>query len=317
MNSGRDPVKRNIVLENVQLQILGAGSAVPTKKFSHPSQVLSLREKVFMIDCGEGTQHQVRRFGVKVSRLNHIFISHLHGDHCFGLVGLLSTLDTQGRTADVYVHSHPELEELVRPMIQYFCKGLSYTIHFEPFSPTESEVIFSDRSLSVRSFPMKHSVRSSGFIFKENEKERHIKPELIKYFNVPVSQIPLIKQGADFTTEDGELIPNWQLTTDPTPAKSYAYCSDTAYTEKFLEHIEGVDCLFHEATFLQKDIASAKKTMHSTALQAATIAKMAQVKRLIIGHYSARYDDPTDLLAEAKSVFENTDYAADGKTFLF
>lgn len=304
-------------MENVQLQILGAGSAVPTKKFSHPSQVLSLREKVFMIDCGEGTQHQVRRFGVRVSRLNHIFISHLHGDHCFGLVGLLSTLDTQGRTGDVYIHSHPELEELLRPMIAFFCKGLSFNIFFVPFSPTDTELIYDDKSLTVTAFPMKHSVRSSGFLFKEKEKERHMNSELIKYFQVPVSQIPLIKQGADFTTADGEVIPNWQLTTPPTPSKSFAYCSDTAYTEKFLAHIDGVDCLFHEATFLQKDIAAAKKTLHSTAQQAATIAKMAQVKQLIIGHYSARYDDPTELLAEAKSVFEATDYAADGKTFVF
>lgn len=299
------------------MQILGAGSAVPTKKFSHPSQVLSLREKVFMIDCGEGTQHQVRRFGVRVSRLNHIFISHLHGDHCFGLVGLLSTLDTQGRTGDVYIHSHPELEELLRPMIAFFCKGLSFKIYFEPFSPTESELIYEDRSLTVRTFPMKHSVRSSGFLFKEREKERHVKPELLKYFKVPVAQIPLIKQGADFTTEEGEVIPNWQLTTAATPSKSFAYCSDTAYTEKYLEHIAGVDCLFHEATFLQQDIAAAKKTLHCTALQAATIAKMAEVKQLIIGHYSARYDDPAELLAEAKGIFENTDFAADGKTFLF
>lgn len=299
------------------MQILGAGSAVPTKKFSHPSQVLSLREKVFMIDCGEGTQHQVRRYGVRVSRLNHIFISHLHGDHCFGLVGLLSTLDTQGRTGDVYIHSHPELEELLRPMIAFFCKGLSFKIYFEPFSPTESELIYEDRSLTVRTFPMKHSVRSSGFLFKEREKERHVKPELLKYFKVPVAQIPLIKQGADFTTEEGEVIPNWQLTTAATPSKSFAYCSDTAYTEKYLEHIAGVDCLFHEATFLQQDIAAAKKTLHCTALQAATIAKMAEVKQLIIGHYSARYDDPAELLAEAKGIFENTDFAADGKTFLF
>lgn len=304
-------------MEKVQLQILGAGSAVPTKKFSHPSQVLSLREKVFMIDCGEGTQHQVRRFGVRVSRLNHIFISHLHGDHCFGLVGLLSTLDTQGRTGDVYIHSHPELEALLRPMIAFFCKGLSFNIYFEPFSPGESEEIYSDRSLSVRSFPLKHSVKASGFLFKEHEKERHIKPELIKYFNVPVAQIPLIKRGADFTTEDGEVIPNYQLTSAPTPPKSYAYCSDTAYTEKFLDHIAGVDCLFHEATFVQKDLPAAKKTMHSTALQAATIAKMAGVKQLIIGHYSARYDDPAELLAEAKSIFEPTDFAADGKLFTF
>ena len=304
-------------LENVQLQILGAGSAVPTKKFSHPSQVLSLREKVFMIDCGEGTQHQVRRYGVRVSRLNHIFISHLHGDHCFGLVGLISTLDTQGRTSDVYIHSHPELEQLIRPLIVFFCKGLSFNVHFEPFSPTESEVIYDDKSLSVRSFPLKHSVRSSGFLFKEHEKERHIDGEMVKYFLIPVAQIPLIKRGADFVTEEGEVIPNRQLTFDPTPAKSYAYCSDTAYTEKFLSHIEGVDCLFHEATFLHQDLPAAKKTMHSTALQAATIAKMANVKRLVIGHYSARYDDPLPLLEEAKSVFEATDFAIDGKTFIF
>lgn len=304
-------------MENVQLQILGAGSAVPTKKFSHPSQVLSLREKVFMIDCGEGTQHQVRRFGVRVSRLNHIFISHLHGDHCFGLVGLISTLDTQGRTSDVYVHCYPELEQLVRPLISYFCKGLSFKVFFEPFSPSQSEVIYDDKSLSVRTFPLKHSVHASGFLFQEHEKERHLDGELVKYFKIPVAQLPLIKRGADFITPDGEVIPNRQLTTDPTPAKSFAYCSDTAYSERYLEYIEGVDCLFHEATFLQRDLPSAKKTMHCTASQAATIAKMANVKQLVIGHYSARYDDPQELLEEARQIFEATDFAADGKTFQF
>ena len=294
------------------LQILGSGSAKPTKNRNQTAQYLSLHNKSFLIDCGEATQVQMVQYSISTSRLNHIFISHLHGDHCFGLIGLISSLGLYGRTANLYIHAHPMLEQLLRPALNYFCRDLSYSVFFEPYSHSSTEVIYEDRGLKVSVFPLKHSISSSGFLFCEKEKERHIISEKVKFFNVPVKQIPLIKQGADFVTDEGVTIPNSQLTTDPAPSLSYAYCSDTMYSEKILPFIEGVDLLFHEATFLHSQLAKAEATMHTTALQAAMIAEKAHVKQLMIGHFSARYDDLSPLLKEAQTIFPNTILAKDG-----
>lgn len=304
-------------MENFQLHILGAGSAIPTKQFNQPSQLLSLREKVFMIDCGEGTQNQIRRFGVGLSRLNHIFISHLHGDHCFGLIGLLSTLDMQGRTADLYIHSHEELKELLLPLLSFFCKGMTYKVHFEPFNPKEHAVIYDDKSLLVETIPLKHKIQTSGFLFKEKTKLRHIIRDKIDFYKIPIKDIPLIKEGADYySPERDEIIPNSQLTTAPSKSKSYAYCSDTLCSESVIPYIEGVDCLFHEATFLHQHLARAKATFHSTAEQVGLLASKASVGKLILGHYSARYSDIQLILNEAKNHFNNTYLASDGLQFL-
>lgn len=304
-------------MENFQLHILGAGSAIPTKQFNQPSQLLSLREKVFMIDCGEGTQNQIRRFGVGLSRLNHIFISHLHGDHCFGLIGLLSTLDMQGRTADLYIHSHEELKELLLPLLSFFCKGMTYKVHFEPFNPKEHAVIYDDKSLLVETIPLKHKIQTSGFLFKEKTKLRHIIRDKIDFYKIPIKDIPLIKEGADYySPERDEIIPNSQLTTAPSKSKSYAYCSDTLCSESVIPYIEGVDCLFHEATFLHQHLARAKATFHSTAEQVGLLASKASVGKLILGHYSARYSDIQLILNEAKKYFNNTYLASDGLQFL-
>lgn len=304
-------------MENFQLHILGAGSAIPTKQFNQPSQLLSLREKVFMIDCGEGTQNQIRRFGVGLSRLNHIFISHLHGDHCFGLIGLLSTLDMQGRTADLYIHSHEVLKELLLPLLSFFCKGMTYKVHFEPFNPKEHAVIYDDKSLLVETIPLKHKIQTSGFLFKEKTKLRHIIRDKIDFYKIPIKDIPLIKEGADYySPERDEIIPNSQLTTAPSKSKSYAYCSDTLCSESVIPYIEGVDCLFHEATFLHQHLARAKATFHSTAEQVGLLASKASVGKLILGHYSARYSDIQLILNEAKKHFNNTYLASDGLQFL-
>lgn len=304
-------------MENFQLHILGAGSAIPTKQFNQPSQLLSLRDKLFMIDCGEGAQNQLRRFGASLSRLNHIFISHLHGDHCFGLIGLLSTLDMQGRTAELTIHSHEDLKALLTPLLSYFCKGISYRINFEPFNPKENLVIYDDKSLTVETIPLKHKIPTAGFLFREKEKQRHIIREKIDFYKIPIKEIPLIKQGADFySAEMDELIPNSQLTLPLTPSKSYAYCSDTLCTNSVIPMIEGVDCLFHEATFLNQHLSRAKSTFHSTARQVAMLAEKASVGKLIIGHYSARYDDVRLLLDEAKSIFPKTYLAHDGAHFI-
>ncbi|MCQ2218713.1 MAG: ribonuclease Z [Paludibacteraceae bacterium] len=304
-------------MENFKLQILGSGSALPTKTHNQPSQVLSLREKSFMIDCGEGTQRQMLASKVKISRLNNIFISHLHGDHCFGLIGLISTLGMFNRTADLYIHSHPSLQGILEPLISTFCNDLTYKVCFEPFSPANSEVIYEDRSLTVASIPLKHKLPTSGFLFSEKERERNIIREKIDFYKIPLSSIPLIKQGADFVTEDGLVVPNAHLTLNPVPPKKYAYCSDTMYIERILPFIDSVDCLYHESTYLHEDLSKAKSTMHSTALQAATLASKANVKQLLLGHFSARYDDFQPFLEEAKSIFPNTHLCQDGDRIEF
>lgn len=304
-------------MENFKLRVLGSGSALPTKFHNQPSQVLSLRDKSFMIDCGEGAQRQMLLSKVKLSRLNNIFISHLHGDHCFGLIGLISTLGMFNRTADLFIHSHPNLQGLLRPLIETFCNDLPYRVVFVPFDPSNSEVIYEDRSLRVSTIPLKHKLPTAGFLFSEKDRERNIRREMLDFHKVPISMIPLIKKGADFVNDAGEVIPNQRLTSDPLPPKKYAYCSDTMYSERILPFLDSVDCLYHEATFLHSDLGRARATMHSTAHQAATIAKMANVKKLVLGHVSARYDDFQPILQEARLVFPNTMILSDGESVEF
>ena len=299
-------------MEKFELNILGCGSALPTTKHFLSSQVINLRDKLFMIDCGEGTQIQFRRLQLKFSRLNHIFISHLHGDHCFGLPGLLSTLNLLGRTATIYIHAQPEAQKIFQPLLDYFCRDMSYDIVFRPFDPYKHEMIFEDRTLKVYTIPLKHRVPTAGFLFEEKAKSPHIIREMIDFYKVPVSRINLIKTGADFVTPEGEIVPNHRLTRPAAPPKRYAYCSDTAYSEAIIPIIKGVDVLYHEATFSGEDLARAKETYHSSAEQAAEIAQKAQVKQLILGHFSARYPNENRLLEEAKAIFPNTILAHEG-----
>ena len=265
-----------------------------------------------MIDCGEGTQLQLRRSKLRFGRLNRIFISHLHGDHCFGLIGLISTLGLLGRTGDLIIHSVAGLEEILRPEIDFFCKDHPFQVKIETFDPKKSEIIYDDRSVTVKTIPLKHRVPCAGFLFQEKQKEAHLISDLIKFYNIPIKELAKIKQGADFITEEGNVIPNARLTTPAEPARSYAYCSDTAYDERIIPIIEGVDLLYHEATFANSDTPRAKQTGHSTAQQAAEIAKRANVKKLMLGHFSARYPDNEILLDEAKGIFENTILANEG-----
>lgn len=299
-------------MEKFELDILGCGSATPTTLHNPSSQVLNVRDKLFMVDCGEGTQLQLRRSKLRFGRLNRIFISHLHGDHCFGLIGLISTLALLGRTGDLYIHSVAGLEEILRPEIDFFCKDNPFQVKIEIFDPKVSEVIYEDRSVTVKTIPLAHRVPCAGFLFQEAQKDAHLIPDMIKFYNIPVKELSGIKQGADFTAEDGTIIPNARLTRPAEPARSYAYCSDTAYNEKIVPVIEGVDLLYHEATFADSDRPRAKDTGHSTARQAAQIAKLANVKKLMLGHFSARYTDNRILLREAKEVFENTILANEG-----
>ena len=299
-------------MDKFEIDILGCGSATPTTRHNPSSQIINIREKLFMIDCGEGTQLQLRRSKLRFGRLNRIFISHLHGDHCFGLIGLISTLGLLGRTGDLVIHSVAGLEEILRAEIDFFCKDYPFQVRIEIFDPKKSEIIYEDRSVAVKTIPLKHRVPCAGFLFQEKQKEAHLISDMIKFYNIPIKELAKIKQGGDFITEEGSIIPNTRLTTPAEPARSYAYCSDTAYDERIIPIIEGVDLLYHEATFADSDSARAKQTGHSTAHQAAEIAKRANVKKLMLGHFSARYPDNQILLDEAKEIFGNTILANEG-----
>lgn len=288
------------------INILGCGSALPTTRHLATSQIVDLRDKLYMIDCGEGTQVQMRRMHVRFGRLAHIFISHLHGDHCFGLPGLISTLGMLGRTGELVVHGPKEVETYLRPVMDLFCRGMEFEVRFNPVDTRSHSLVMEDRSLSVYSIPLKHRIPTCGYLFAEKPKEAHIIREMTDFYQVPVRCMKDIKQGQDYVTPEGEVVPNSRLTRPAAPPKRYAFCSDTAYNRSIIPIIEGADLLYHEATFAECDLARAKETFHSTARQAAEIARDAHVKRLVIGHYSARYEDLSELHREAEAVFPGT-----------
>lgn len=302
-------------MEKFEVHILGCGSALPTTRHNATAQVIDLRDKLYMIDCGEGTQMQYRRSGLSFSRLNHIFISHLHGDHCFGLIGLISTFGLLGRTATLHIHAFPELETLLHPQLDFFCEGMPYAVKFHPFPHGCTDIIYEDRSVSVRAFPLSHRVPCCGFVFQEKPTAAHIKREMIDFYNIPFSQINRIKNGEDYITEEGKVIPNSRLTTPADTPRKYVYCSDTQFNPNNVQYIRDADMLFHEATFAEEHLARAKQTHHSTARQAAEMARLSGAKRLLIGHYSARYTDEKILLNEAREVFANTFLAEEGRCF--
>ena len=295
-----------IDMEKFELYILGCGSALPTTRHQATSQVVNIREKLFMIDCGEGTQVQLRRSKLKFSRLNHIFISHLHGDHCFGLIGIISTFGMMERTADLHIYAMKDLQPILEQQIDYFCQGMAYKVVFHPIDPNKKEVIYDDRSVSIETIPLKHRVPTCGFIFREKPTPNHIIREMIDFHQIPLWMINRIKNGEDYVKEDGTLVPNSVLTIPSDKARTYAYCSDTSFQPHIVEQIKGADLLFHEATFAQSEAIRARQTLHSTAKQAATIARDAEAKRLVIGHFSARYDTEDVLLEEAQSIFPST-----------
>lgn len=260
-----------------------------------------------MIDCGEGAQRQMRRSRLSFSRLNHIFISHLHGDHCFGLPGLISTFSLLGRTAPLHIYAPQKLEELMLPWLHYFCHGISFSPVFHPITPENGfSVIYEDRSVTVYSFPLNHRIPCCGFLFREKATLHHIRRDMIDFLNIPVCEINNIKNGADWTTPDGKFFANNRLVYPADPPRSYAYCSDTAPLPENAEILQGIDLLFHESTFAESEILRAAQTFHSTARQAAEFARQARVKQLLIGHYSSRYNDESTLLDEARNIFPNT-----------
>ncbi|MBP3613339.1 MAG: ribonuclease Z [Bacteroidaceae bacterium] len=302
-------------MEPFEVHILGCGSALPTTRHNATSQIVRICNKQFMIDCGEGTQLQMRRSHIHFSFVNHIFISHLHGDHCFGLIGLISTFGLLGRTAPLHIYADPLLQRLMQPQLNFFCNGLKYPLHFHNIDATKQAVIYEDKSITVETIPLQHRIPCCGFLFKEKPKKRHLIASMIEYYNIPNHLRAGIKEGNDYTTADGTIIPNSRLTTDAAPSRSYAFCSDTLPCPGIVEQIKEVDLLYHEATFAEAEESRAKETFHSTARQAAQIAKAANVKQLVIGHFSSRYKDDEPLLKEAKEVFPATSLADEENIF--
>ena len=299
-------------MEPFEIHILGCGSALPTTRHNATAQVVKIGNKQFMIDCGEGAQLQLRRQHIHFSFINHIFISHLHGDHCFGLIGLISTFALLGRTAPLHIYADHNLERVMKPQIDFFCKGMNYPLFFHSIDATKQEIIFEDNTITVETIPLKHRMPCCGFLFREKPKRRHLIGDAVNFYNIPAYMRQAIKDGADYTTPDGETIPNSRLTKDADRSRSYAYCSDTAPCDNSLQ-LKDVDLLYHEATFADSEKERAAQTMHSTARQAAQVAAAAGAKRLLIGHYSSRYETVDTLLEEAQELFPATTAANEGE----
>ena len=302
-------------MEPFKIHILGCGSALPTLKHNASSQLIEMRGKCFMVDCGEGAQMQFRRSHIHFSKLNAIFISHLHGDHCFGLMGLLSTLGMLGRTSKLRIYAPKDYEPLFRQQVEFFMQTMEYEMEMIPVDTEKQQVIYEDHSLTVETVPLQHRVPCCGFIFREKPTLPHIRRDMIDYYGIPVSQINNIKNGADWTNEDGDIIPNARLVQPADSPRSYAYCSDTRFVPGLKEKVKGVTVLYHESTYTAEQEDRAKIYYHSTARQAATIAAGAGVGTLLLGHYSARYNDEQVLLQEAKAVFENSILSQEGMVF--
>lgn len=291
-------------MENFDVHILGCGSAKPSVEHNPSSTVVDFRGNLFMIDCGEGAQKEFQRQRLKFSRLNHIFLTHLHGDHVFGLPGLIGTLALSGMEGDITIHTFEEGRKILSTIFDYFNRGLPIEVKWDIIEPKDA-LVYENDSLTVRSVKLDHRVPAVGYVFEEKPRLRHIRRDMCDFHGVPLWKFNDIKAGADFTKEDGTVIANALLTSDPTPARSYAHISDTAYLPGLAEKIRGVDLLFHETTYLQDNIGKARERGHSTASQAAMTARDAGAGRLITGHYSSRYKDTEEFAREARTIFPN------------
>jgi ribonuclease Z len=298
-----------------KVTILGSSGALPAFGRFPSSQVVEIQNRHFIIDCGEGAQMQLMKYQANLHRTSNIFISHLHGDHYLGLMGLMFTMHLLRRTNDLHIHSHSGLDEILTAQLRHSRSALNYKVFFHRLTPGVKEIIYEDEALTVETIPLIHKLPCSGFLFREKEKPRRVNKEVLPS-GLRIQQIADLKRGIDVTDDEGNILyENAMLTHAPRHSRSYAYCSDTAYHEKLVAQIRDIDVLYHEATFTTDEEQKATETKHSTAKQAATIAKLAQVKKLLIGHFSARYKDLAPVLEEAKSVFQNTDLAIEGETF--
>ena len=290
---------------------MGSGAAAPTSNRYPSAQALQIDERVFLIDCAEGTQMQLRRYKIKLHQIKMIFISHLHGDHVFGLPGLLSTLSMLDRKDALQLFVPPNLEEWLTEHLKYFMP-LGFPLQFITITADKPEIILEDKKFTVTCFPLKHRIPTWGYLFREKPKPLNIRKDMIDFYRIPVSNIKAIKEGADFITEKGETVQNKRLTFPPKKARSYAYCLDTMYMEDLPQIIKDVDLLYHEATYCNNEKERAKETFHSTAEDAARIALEANVRKLVIGHFSSRYKKIAPLLNEARNIFPKTYAAEDG-----
>lgn len=297
------------------MHILGCGSALPTLQHNASSQIVELREKLFMIDCGEGTQIQLRRSRIHFSKIIAVFISHLHGDHCFGLPGMISTFGMTGRTAPLHIYAPAAFEPILEQTLSFFCQGLEFKVVFHAVDTTQNKVVYEDRSLTVETIPLQHRIDCCGYLFREKPILPHICRDMIDFYKIPISQINNIKAGADWVTAEGEVIANSRLTTPAEPARSYAYCSDTRYIKTLHELVKGVSTLYHESTYSAEDAERARLYWHSTSQDAAKVARDASVGKLLLGHFSARYNNESQLLEEAKEIFPNSYLTREGATF--
>jgi ribonuclease Z len=296
-----------------EITTLGTGAALPARGRYPSAQLLNVHDRLYLVDCGEGTQERLRQAEVNFGRIAVIFISHMHGDHYLGLMGLLSSMHLLGRQEELIVFGPPELKEVIDVQLRASQTYLRYPLHIRPLAHASGITVFSNDHITVSTLALKHRVPTTGFVFREKPVPRKLLMEKIHL--IPHFARNAVKLGEDLLLLDGTIIPNKELTTEPPLPRSYAYCSDTAYAPELIEHIRGVDLLYHEATFTEELAARAKETMHSTAKQAATLARDAQVGRLLLGHFSSRYKSPTVLLNEALPVFENTLLASEGSTF--
>jgi ribonuclease Z len=299
-----------------EVTILGSSSATPIFNRNPTSQALNINERLYLIDCGEGTQQQMLKFDVKASRIDHIFISHLHGDHYLGLVGLLSSLHLNGRVKPVKIYCPPQLKEIIDLQLISSETTLQYDVEFRFTDPEKAEVILDNPDCTVETVPLHHGIACTGFLFREKKRLRKLLKEKLEAINIPVEYYSTLKKGADYVAPDGTVYKNDTLTSDSDRPKTYVYCSDTLYDEKYFKQISNADLLYHEATFLNNMLERAIETNHTTALQAGEIAVKTHAKKLLIGHFSARYKTLNELLDEARSVFPKTELAVEGKVFV-
>lgn len=300
---------------NFYLTILGSSSALPTSNRFLTAQILNVNERFFLIDCGEGTQMQLRRCKIPFGKINHIFISHLHGDHVFGLPGLLSTFNLLGRIADLHIYAHKQLKQILNQFLGQFYTNLGFKLIYHTLDEEIPLLIYEDKTLEIKSFPLKHRIPCSGFLFREKKKMRNIRKDMIGLYNIPIKEIINIKNGADFISETGQVIPNEILTIEPPAAKSFAFVTDTEFIPQLAGLFKNVDLLYHESTFQNEDSELAKITGHSTSLEAARLAALANAKKLVIGHFSTRYKNYELFKEQAAVEFPNVFLAEDGITF--
>lgn len=295
-----------------ELTVLGSGSALPRLDRKPSSQHLKVQDRQFLIDCGEGTQLELKRYGIRFQRIHHIFISHLHGDHYLGLMGMLSTFHLLGREKELWIHGPPELEDLLRHNLERTGSRLRFPLRFQYTDPESKKLLFEDQKLEVYSIPLHHGVHCTGFLFREKAKLRKIRKEKLEEYDVPIRMRQALKEGEDVEDRQGKRISYKELTDPPPPSRSFAYCSDTAYSEGLTEMVQNVDLLYHDATFQEDLLQRAGETYHSTAGQAARIAELARAGRLLLGHFSARYRELGPFLEEARERFPFVILARDG-----